>query len=62
MNVIYFLIPIAIIFVVIAIFLFKWAVKSNQFSDLDKQGYSVLFEDEEGKKNQTSSDKKTSDD
>ena len=40
MSIIYVLIPIAIIIV------FFWAVKSNQFEDLDRQGYSILFDDD----------------
>lgn len=41
----YLLIPIAIIFVCIAVALFMWAVKSDQFDDLDRQGHSILFDD-----------------
>lgn len=47
MSVIYILIPVAIIFTAIAIYLFFWAVKSEQFDDLEKQGMSILFEDEQ---------------
>lgn len=46
MSIIYVLIPIAIIIVAIAIVVFFWAVKSNQFDDLDRQGYSILFDDD----------------
>ena len=46
MSVIYILIPIAIIFTAIAIYLFFWAVKTEQFDDLEKQGMSILFDDE----------------
>lgn len=53
MEVIYLLIPIAIIFVIIAIYLFSWAVKSDQFDDLEKQGMSVLFDDEVDSKSTT---------
>ncbi|WP_018690811.1 cbb3-type cytochrome oxidase assembly protein CcoS [Algicola sagamiensis] len=55
MNVIYFLIPVAIIFVICAIALFFWAVKSDQFQDLDKHGHSILFDDEEKKSNENAS-------
>lgn len=47
MSVIYILIPIAIIFTAIAIYLFFWAVKTEQFDDLEKQGMSILFDDDE---------------
>lgn len=46
MSIIYVLIPIAIIIVAVAIGVFFWAVKSNQFEDLDRQGYSILFDDD----------------
>lgn len=46
MSIIYVLIPIAIIIVALAILIFFWAVKSNQFEDLDRQGYSILFDDD----------------
>ena len=46
MSIIYVLIPLAIIIVGIAIGVFFWAVKSNQFEDLDRQGYSILFDDD----------------
>ena len=46
MSVIYILIPLAIIIVAIAIAAFTWAVKSDQFNDLDRQGYNILFDDD----------------
>ena len=49
MSVIYILIPIAVLFVLIGIVVFFWAVRSRQFEDLDKQGFSILFDDEPSK-------------
>ncbi len=46
MNIIYVLIPIAIIIVAVAIVAFFWAVKNNQFEDLERQGHSILFDDD----------------
>ncbi len=58
MNVIYVLIPIAIIIVALAIAIFFWAVKANQFEDLERQGSSILFDDDiTPSKNPPSSDK-----
>lgn len=64
MSIIYVLIPIAILFVIIAIGIFFWAVKSEQFSDLNKQGHSILFDDDkpESTKPQAREDNKSSDD
>ncbi|CAM3180889.1 cbb3-type cytochrome oxidase assembly protein CcoS [Moritella viscosa] len=39
------LIPIAIIFVAIAVGIFFWAVKSDQFEDLEREGSNILFDD-----------------
>lgn len=46
MSIIYVLIPLAIIIVGIAVVVFFWAVRTNQFDDLDRQGYSILFDDD----------------
>jgi len=40
------LIPIAIIFVAIAVGIFFWAVKSDQFEDLEREGSNILFDDD----------------
>ncbi|PSU34688.1 cbb3-type cytochrome oxidase assembly protein CcoS [Photobacterium lutimaris] len=45
----YLLIPIAIIFVCIAVGIFLWAVRSEQFEDLERQGYDILFDEDESK-------------
>jgi cbb3-type cytochrome oxidase maturation protein len=47
MNVIYFMIPIALGLVVLAVWAFFWAVKSDQFDDLDSPGMSILFDDDQ---------------
>lgn len=49
MNIIYILIPIAVLLTALGIYLFFWAVKTEQFDDLEKQGMSILFD--ENKKN-----------
>ncbi|RJG40150.1 cbb3-type cytochrome oxidase assembly protein CcoS [Motilimonas pumila] len=49
MSIIYILIPIAIIFVTVAVVLFFWAVKSDQFEDLDREGVNILFDEDQPK-------------
>jgi cbb3-type cytochrome oxidase maturation protein len=49
MSIIYVLIPIAVLLTAIGIYLFFWAVKTEQFDDLEKQGMSILFDDENDK-------------
>lgn len=46
MESLYILIPIAIILVTIAVAVFLWAVKSEQFEDLERQGHNILFEED----------------
>jgi len=46
MSVIYVLIPIAILLSALGIYLFFWAVKTDQFDDLEKQGLSILFDED----------------
>ncbi|MFB2687537.1 cbb3-type cytochrome oxidase assembly protein CcoS [Shewanella mangrovisoli] len=52
MSIIYVLIPIAMIFVLIAVAVFFWAVKSEQFDDLDRQSVSILFDEDADKPSQ----------
>lgn len=47
MSIIYILIPIAILLTALGIYLFFWAVKTEQFEDLEKQGMSILFDDDQ---------------
>ncbi|WP_299018681.1 cbb3-type cytochrome oxidase assembly protein CcoS [uncultured Photobacterium sp.] len=46
MTSLYLLIPIAIIFVCVAVGIFLWAVKNEQFEDLERQGYDILFDED----------------
>lgn len=46
MSIIYVLIPIAMLFVSIAVWVFFWAVKSDQYEDLDREGINILFDEE----------------
>ena len=47
MNIIYYLIPVAIIFVIVGVIAFFWATRSEQFDDLEKQGLSILMDDDQ---------------
>jgi cbb3-type cytochrome oxidase maturation protein len=46
MDSLYVLIPIAILFVVVAVAIFFWAVRSDQFEDLERQGMNILLDDD----------------
>jgi cbb3-type cytochrome oxidase maturation protein len=54
MSIISVLIPIAVLFVILGLAIFFWAVKSRQFDDLDKEAFSILFDEKQQK---TTSDK-----
>ncbi len=48
MDSLYLLIPIALLFCVVAIKLLLWAIGSGQYDDLDKEAWRILAEDEAG--------------
>lgn len=57
MAALYVMIPVAMVIVGLAIWLFFWAVNSGQFDDLDSPAHSILFDDTE-----SLADKKQKDD
>ncbi len=46
MEVMYWLIPVALLLLIVAISAFTWAVKSDQYSDLESPAYKILFDDD----------------
>ncbi|MGL5948896.1 MAG: cbb3-type cytochrome oxidase assembly protein CcoS [Aeromonas sp.] len=46
MNIIFVLIPLALLLVITAVAAFYWAISREQFDDLDRQGSAILFDDE----------------
>ncbi|MBL4742426.1 MAG: cbb3-type cytochrome oxidase assembly protein CcoS, partial [Idiomarina sp.] len=57
------LIPVAILFVILAVVIFFWAVKSNQFEDIEREGMRILLDDDEEQtqQQQQSANKKADD-
>lgn len=47
MNILYLLIPIALIFIAIAIGAFLWAVRSGQFDDMEGPAHRILMDDDD---------------
>ena len=47
MNIIYVLIPLALMLLVAAVAAFLWAVRNAQFDDLDSPATRILFDDDE---------------
>ena len=46
MEILFLLVPVALIFIALAIKLLFWAVKNGQYDDLDTEGQRILFDDE----------------
>lgn len=57
MQSLYLLIPIALVFCVIAIKLLLWAISSGQYDDLDKEAWRILADDEPAKPDVNAGDK-----
>lgn len=47
MSALYLLIPVAVVLVALAIWMFFWAVDNGQYDDLDSPAHSILFDDED---------------
>ena len=47
MDIIYLLLPIVLILVAIIVAVFFWAVKSDQFEDLEGPAYRILMNDDQ---------------
>lgn len=45
MNVLYFIIPLALLISLLFIMLFFWAVSLGQYDDLDSPAYKILLDD-----------------
>ncbi|OZB05073.1 MAG: cytochrome oxidase maturation protein, cbb3-type [Idiomarina sp. 34-48-12] len=62
MDSLYVLIPVALLFVVIAVAVFFFAVRSDQFEDLERQGMNILLDDQAPTKPQSKKDNESGDD
>lgn len=59
MESLYLLIPLALILIVIIVWVFLWAVKSDQFDDLEGPAHRIIMDDNDKvKKNHDATDKK----
>lgn len=58
MDSLFILIPIALVFVFIAVRIFMWSVKSGQFDDLDTEGRRILFDEKKPKPKASNEDLK----
>lgn len=47
MEALYLLIPLALLLVAIIVWIFLWAVKSDQFDDLEGPAHRIIMEDDD---------------
>ena len=47
MNILYLLIPIGLVILGAAVWLFIWAVRSGQYEDLEGPAYRILMDDDD---------------
>jgi cbb3-type cytochrome oxidase maturation protein len=47
MDIIFLLIPLAMVLVVFIVWVFLWAVRSDQFDDLEGPAHRILMDDDE---------------
>jgi cbb3-type cytochrome oxidase maturation protein len=47
MDILYLLIPISLIIVAIAVWIFMWAIRSGQYEDLEGPAHRILMDDDE---------------
>lgn len=46
MEILYLLIPVAILLLLVIIGVFMWAIKNKQFDDLERHGHEILMDDD----------------
>jgi len=47
MNILYLLIPVGLVFLAGAIWLFIWAVRSGQYEDMEGPAFRILMDDDD---------------
>ena len=52
------LIPITVVLVAFSLWGFIWSARNEQFDDLEKQAYSILFDDEDNSEHAPDSEAK----
>ena len=59
MDIIYLLLPVALILVIIIIVIFFWAVRSDQFEDMEGPAHRILMDDDASENKKTDADTAT---
>ncbi len=56
MGSLYFLIPISLVFAAVAVWAIRYAIRTNQFDDLDNAKEQIILDDRQARRTQHSSD------
>jgi cbb3-type cytochrome oxidase maturation protein len=56
MDILFLLIPVSLLFLCLAVWLFVWAVNNRQFEDLEKHSHDILFDNDDKWQKATHSD------
>ena len=56
MDIIYLLLPVALILVIVIIAIFFWAVRSDQFEDMEGPAHRILMDDDASENKKTDTD------
>lgn len=56
MQIIYLLVPLSLIFLLGSIWAIRYAIRSNQFDDLDRAAQRIILDDREARRNIHSQD------
>jgi len=46
MEIVFVLIPVSLLIVIIAIWAFVWSVRTDQYEDLEKEAFRILYDEE----------------
>lgn len=45
MEIVFILVPISLIIIGVALWAFVWSVRNDQYEDLEKEAYGILFDE-----------------
>lgn len=58
MDILYLLIPLAVVIMIVAVAAFMWAVRSGQYEDLEGPAHRILMDDDDPRIPRASADTK----
>lgn len=62
MEIVILLVPLAFLFLTVAIIAFVWAMRRGQFDDMDSPSWRIIFDDREDRRGSDNTDKPSSTD